>query len=131
MLDADVQNIKTKLDLLGQETDRAIASAELRGAALEDMQELLQKEVERRDELLSPVITRLIDEAQTQGGDVEDAVNRAGITKGFILQATGIFEREEDLLRRIAELGGDVSSQRAALAEQRQRVELMGQYLQQ
>ena len=65
------------------------------------------------------------------GGDVEDAVNRAGITKGFILQATGIFEREEDLLRRIAELGGDVSSQRAALAEQRQRVELMGQYLQQ
>ena len=131
VLDADVQNIKTKLDLLGQETDRAIASAELRGAALEDLQELLQKEVERRDELLSPVITQLIDQAQTMGGDVEDAVNRAGITKGFILQATGIFEREEDLLRRIAELGGDVSSQRAALAEQRQRVELMGQYLQQ
>lgn len=131
VLDADVQNIKTKLDLLGQETDRAIASAELRGAALEDLQELLQKEVERRDELLSPVITQLIDQAQTMGGDVEDAVNRAGITKGFILQATGIFEREEDLLRRIAQLGGDVSSQRAALAEQRQRVELMGQYLQQ
>ena len=131
VLDANVQNIKTKLDLLGQETDRAIASAELRGAALEDMQELLQKEVERRDELLSPVITQLIDQAQTMGGDVEDAVNRAGITKGFILQATGIFEREEDLLRRIAQLGGDVSSQRAALAEQRQRVELMGQYLQQ
>ena len=131
VLDANVQNIKTKLDLLGQETDRAIASAELRGAALEDLQELLQKEVERRDELLSPVITQLIDQAQTMGGDVEDAVNRAGITKGFILQATGIFEREEDLLRRIAQLGGDVSSQRAALAEQRQRVELMGQYLQQ
>ena len=131
VLDANVQNIKTKLDLLGQETDRAIASAELRGAALEDMQELLQKEVERRDELLSPVITKLIDEAQTQGGDVEDAVNRAGITKGFILQATGIFEREEDLLRRIEELGGDVSSQRARLAKDRQRVELMSQYLQQ
>ena len=131
VLDADVQNIKTKLDLLGQETDRAIASAELRGAALEDMQELLQKEVERRDELLSPVITQLIDQAQTMGGDVEDAVNRAGITKGFILQATGIFEREEDLLRRIAELGGDVSSQRARLAKDRQRVELMSQYLQQ
>ena len=131
VLDANVQNIKTKLDLLGQETDRAIASAELRGAALEDMQELLQKEVERRDELLSPVITELIDQAQTMGGDVEDAVNRAGITKGFILQATGIFEREEDLLRRIEALGGDVSSQRAALAKQRQRVELMGQYLQQ
>ena len=131
VLDADVQNIKTKLDLLGQETDRAIASAELRGAALEDMQELLQKEVERRDELLSPVITQLVDQAQTMGGDVEDAVNRAGITKGFILQATGIFEREEDLLRRIEALGGDVSSQRAALAKQRQRVELMGQYLQQ
>ena len=131
VLDANIQNIKTKLDLLGQETDRAIASAELRGAALEDMQELLQKEVERRDELLSPVITQLIDQAQTMGGDVEDAVNRAGITKGFILQATGIFEREEDLLRRIEALGGDVSSQRAALAKQRQRVELMGQYLQQ
>ena len=131
VLDADVQNIKTKLDLLGQETDRAIASAELRGAALEDMQELLQKEVERRDELLSPVITQLIDQAQTMGGDVEDAVNRAGITKGFILQATGIFEREEDLLRRIEELGGDVSSQRARLAKDRQRVELMSQYLQQ
>ena len=131
VLDADVQNIKTKLDLLGQETDRAIASAELRGAALEDLQELLQKEVERRDELLSPVITQLIDQAQTMGGDVEDAVNRAGITKGFILQATGIFEREEDLLRRIAELGGDVSSQRARLAKDRQRVELMSQYLQQ
>jgi len=131
VLDADVQNIKTKLDLLGQETDRAIASAELRGAALEDMQELLQKEVERRDELLSPVITQLIDQAQSFGGDVEDAVNRAGITKGFILQATGIFEREEDLLRRIAALGGDVSSQRAALAKDRQRVELMSQYLQQ
>jgi len=131
VLDANIQNIKTKLDLLGQETDRAIASAELRGAALEDMQELLQKEVERRDELLSPVITQLVDQAQTMGGDVEDAVNRAGITKGFILQATGIFEREEDLLRRIEALGGDVSSQRAALAKQRQRVELMGQYLQQ
>lgn len=131
VLDANIQNIKTKLDLLGQETDRAIASAELRGAALEDMQELLQKEVERRDELLSPVITQLVDQAQSFGGDVEDAVNRAGITKGFILQATGIFEREEDLLRRIEELGGDVSSQRAALAKQRQRVELMGQYLQQ
>ena len=131
VLDADVQNIKTKLDLLGQETDRAIASAELRGAALEDMQELLQKEVERRDELLSPVITQLIDQAQTMGGDVEDAVNRAGITKGFILQATGIFEREEDLLRRIEALGGDVSSQRARLAKDRQRVELMSQYLQQ
>ena len=131
VLDADVQNIKTKLDLLGQETDRAIASAELRGAALEDMQELLQKEVERRDALLSPVITQLIDQAQSFGGDVEDAVNRAGITKGFILQATGIFEREEDLLRRIEELGGDVSSQRARLAKDRQRVELMSQYLQQ
>ena len=131
VLNANVQNIKTKLDLLGQETDRAIASAELRGAALEDMQELLQKEVERRDELLAPVITELIDQAQTMGGDVEDAVNRAGITKGFILQATGVFEREEDLLRRIEALGGDVSSQRAALAKQRQRVELMGQYLQQ
>ena len=131
VLDADVQNIKTKLDLLGQETDRAIASAELRGAALEDMQELLQKEVERRDELLSPVITQLVDQAQSFGGDVEDAVNRAGITKGFILQATGIFEREEDLLRRIEALGGDVTSQKEALAKQRQRVELMGQYLQQ
>ena len=131
VLDADIQNIKTKLDLLGQETDRAIASAELRGAALEDMQELLQKEVERRDELLAPVITQLIEQAQSFGGDVEDAVNRAGITKGFILQATGVFEREEDLLRRIEALGGDVSSQRAALAKQRQRVELMGQYLQQ
>ena len=131
VLDADVQNIKTKLDLLGQETDRAIASAELRGAALEDMQELLQKEVERRDELLSPVITKLVDQAQSFGGDVEDAVNRAGITKGFILQATGIFEREEDLLRRIEALGGDVTSQKEALAKQRQRVELMGQYLQQ
>ena len=65
VLDADVQNIKTKLDLLGQETDRAVASAELRGAALEDMQELLQKEVERRDELLSPVITQLVDQAQS------------------------------------------------------------------
>ena len=116
---------------MGQETDRAIASAELRGAALEDMQELLQKEVERRDELLAPVITQLIEQAQSFGGDVEDAVNRAGITKGFILQATGVFEREEDLLRRIEALGGDVSSQRAALAKQRQRVELMGQYLQQ
>ena len=131
VLDADVQNIKTKLDLLGQETDRAIASAELRGAALEDMQELLQKEVERRDELLSPVITALVNDAQSGYGDVESAVNRAGITKGFILQASGIFEREEDLLRRIEELGGDVSSQRSALAEQRKRVELMGQYLQQ
>jgi len=129
VLDADVQNIKTKLDLLGQETDRAIASAELRGAALEDMQELLQKEVERRDELLSPVITALVNDAQSGYGDVESAVNRAGITKGFILQASGIFEREEDLLRRIEELGGDVSSQRSALAEQRQRVELMDQYL--
>ena len=131
VLDADVQNIKTKLDLLGQETDRAIASAELRGAALEDMQELLQKEVERRDELLSPVITALVNDAQSGYGDVESAVNRAGITKGFILQASGIFEREEDLLRRIEALGGDVSSQRSALAEQRKRVELMGQYLQQ
>ena len=49
----------------------------------------------------------------------------------FILQATGIFEREEDLLRRIEALGGDVTSQKEALAKQRQRVELMGQYLQQ
>ena len=131
LLDANVQNIQTKLNLLGQETDRAIASAELRGATLEDLQELLQNSLERRDELLAPVITELIDQAQTMGGDVEDAVNRAGITKGFILQATGIFEREEDLLRQIEALGGDVSSQRAALAKQRQRVELMGQYLQQ
>jgi hypothetical protein len=131
ILDANIQNIKTELDLLGQETDRAIAAAELRGAALTEMQELLQEELKRRDELLSPIVTTLVNNAQSGYGDVESAVNQATLIKGFILNESKVFTREEDLLRRIEALGGDVSSQRADLAKERQRLELMGQYLQQ
>tara|TARA_X000001388_G_scaffold49868_2_gene35896 strand:+ start:548 stop:2467 length:1920 start_codon:yes stop_codon:yes gene_type:complete len=129
ILDANIQNIKTELDLLGQETDRAIAAAELRGAELADLEELLQEELKRRDELLSPILTALVDNAQSGYGDVESAVNQATLIKGFILDKGKVFAREEDLLRRMEALGVDVSSQKADLAEERQRLELMGQYL--
>jgi hypothetical protein len=95
------------------------------------MQELLQEELKRRDELLSPIVTALVNNAQSGYGDVESAVNQATLIKGFILNESKVFTREEDLLRRIEALGGDVSSQRADLAKERQRLELMGQYLQQ
>jgi hypothetical protein len=131
ILNANIQNIKTELDLLGQETDRAIAAAELRGAELADLEELLQEELKRRDELLSPVVTALVNNAQSGYGDVESAVNQATLVKGFILDESKVFAREEDLLRRMEALGVDVSSQKADLAKERQRLELMGQYLQQ
>ena len=129
ILDANIQNIKTELDLLGQETDRAIAAAELRGASRTEMQELLKAEIERRDALLAPIIAGLIDRALAPGADVEALVNQAGLVKGFILEQNGVFAREQDILRRLEALGEDVSSQRAASAQQQQRSALMDQYL--
>jgi Na+-transporting NADH:ubiquinone oxidoreductase subunit NqrA len=129
ILDANIQNIKTELDLLGQETDRAIAAAELRGASRKEMQELLKAEMERRDALLAPVVAGLIDRAMVPGADTEALVNRAALVKGFILEQNNIFAREQDILRRLEALGVNVSSQRGASAQQQQRSALMDQYL--
>jgi hypothetical protein len=129
ILDANIQNIKTELDLLGQETDRAIAAAELRGASRTEMQELLKAEIERRDALLAPVIAGLVDRALAPGADTEALVNQAALVKGFILEKNNVFAREQDILRRLEALGVDVSSQRADSAQQQQRSALMDQYL--
>jgi len=129
ILDANVQNVRTELELLGQQTDAAIEAAKARGASLKDMQDLLATEIERRDKVVAPIVTMLVNEIE-MGGDVEAALNKAGLTKGYVLDQLGVFDREEDLLREIAALGGDVSSQRARLAGRKEQYDTVAKYLQ-
>jgi len=72
----------------------------------------------------------LVEEATFGEGDVAGKLDQAKRIEGFILETRGVFAREEDLMRQIEALGGDVTSQRTALQSKQAEIDALKKYLQ-
>ena len=131
ILNSNIQNVKTELDLIGQQTDRVIENAKIGRATLKDLQDQLATSIEKRTEALAPLTEMLVSEATDfEGGDIAGALDQAKRIEGFILETRGVFAREEDLMRQIEALGGDVTSQRTALQSKQAEIDALKKYLQ-
>jgi len=130
ILNSNIQNVKTELDLIGQQTDRVIENAKIGRATLKDLQDQLATSIEKRTEALAPLTEMLVEEATFGEGDVAGKLDQAKRIEGFILETRGVFAREEDLMRQIEALGGDVTSQRGALQSKQAEIDALKKYLQ-
>ena len=130
ILNSNIQNVKTELDLIGQQTDRVIENAKIGRATLKDLQDQLATSIEKRTEALAPLTEMLVEEATFGEGDVAGKLDQAKRIEGFILETRGVFAREEDLMRQIEALGGDVTSQRTALQSKQAEIDALKKYLQ-
>ena len=130
ILNSNIQNVKTELDLIGQQTDRVIENAKIGRATLKDLQDQLATSIEKRTEALAPLTEMLVEEATFGEGDVAGKLDQAKRIEGFILETRGVFAREEDLMRQIEALGGDVTSQRTALQNKQAEIDALKKYLQ-
>ena len=116
VMDTNQFNITTELELLSQATTRNIAAAKGAADEIDRLENILADSLKERYEILAP----MYDVAGGLSGETAEEIERKlgtiQIAQGMLSEAAGIFAQEEDTLRRLAQLGVDVSARSEKLS---------------